>query len=161
MAVRLGQQTDLTVTAMTDPLEQFGLAQGGVHLRSLAMPPGTTVELDTPNVAVTVLQRGDVRVDVDPDSGTTTVQVVSGEVQVDGNGFQQVLDPGQPVQLSGSDPVVAQTLDEPADDGLDVFSNNRDQAYQSGMQGERRLCECGYDRRGRFERKRRLGDRSG
>jgi hypothetical protein len=134
--VRMGQQTDLTVTAMTDPLEQFGLAQGSVHLRSLALPPGTTVELDTPNVAVTMLQRGDVRVDVDGDSGTTTVQVVSGEVQVDGNGFQQVLDPGQRAQLTGSDPVVAQSLDEPEDDGLDVFSNDRDVAYQNGMQGE-------------------------
>ncbi len=136
VAVRLGQQTDLTVTALTDPLEQFGLAQGGVHLRSFAMPPGTTVELDTPNVAVTVLQRGDVRVDVDPDSGTTTVQVVSGEVQVDGNGFQQVLDPGQRVQLAGSDPVEAQSMDEPEADGLDAFSGDQDAAYQSGMQGE-------------------------
>ncbi len=136
VAVRLGQQTDLTVTALTDPLEQFGLAQGSVHLRSFAMPPGTTVELDTPNVAETVLQRGDVRVDVDADSGTTTVELVSGEVQVDGNGFQQVLDPGQRVQLTGSDPVVAQPLDEPAADGLDAFSNDRDAAYQNGMQGE-------------------------
>jgi hypothetical protein len=136
VAVRLGQQTDLTVTALTDPLEQFGLAQGSVHLRSFAMPPGTTVELDTPNVAVTVLQRGDVRVDVDADSGTTTVELVSGQVQVDGNGFQQVLDPGQRVQLAGSDPVVAQTLDEPAADGLDVFSGDRDAAYQNGTQGE-------------------------
>jgi hypothetical protein len=134
--IRLGQQTDLTVTAMTDPLEQLGLAQGSVHLRSFAMPPGTTVELDTPNVAVTVLQRGDVRVDVDADSGTTTVQVVSGEVQVDGNGFQQVLEPGQPVQLTGSDPVVAQPMDEPVADGLDAFSNDRDAAYRNGMQGE-------------------------
>jgi hypothetical protein len=134
-AVRMGQQTDLTVTAMTDPLEQFGLAQGSVHLRSFALPPGTTVELDTPNVAVTMLQRGDVRVDVDAESGTTTVELVSGEVQVDGNGFQQVLDPGQRVQLTGSDPVVSQSLDEPMADGLDAFSSDRDQAYQSGMQG--------------------------
>jgi hypothetical protein len=135
-AIRLGQQTDLTVTALTDPLEQFGLAQGSVHLRSFAMPPGTTVELDTPNVAVTVLQRGDVRVDVDAESGTTTVELVSGEVQVDGNGFQQVLDPGQRVQLTGSDPVEAQTLEEPVADGLDAFSNDRDAAYQSAVQGE-------------------------
>ena len=135
-AVRLGQQTDLTVTALTDPLEQFGLAQGSVHLRSFAMPPGTTVELDTPNVAVTVLQRGDVRVDVDAESGTTTVELVSGEVQVDGNGFQQVLDPGQRVQLTGSDPVVAQTMEEPVADGLDAFSGDRDAAYQSGTQSE-------------------------
>ena len=161
VAVRLGQQTDLTVTAMTDPLEQFGLAQGSVHLRSFAIPPGTTVELDTPNVAVTVLQRGDVRVDVDPDSGTTTVEVVSGEVQVDGNGFQQVLDPGQPVQLTGVDPVVAQPMDEPPADGLDAFSGDRDAAYQSALQGERRVCECGHDWSGRSGNEWRLGDRPG
>jgi hypothetical protein len=136
VAVRIGQQTDLTVTAMTDALEQFGLAQGSVHLRSFALTPGTAVELDTPSVAVTVLQPGDVRVDVDPESGATTVEVVSGQVQVEGNGFQQVLEPGQRVQLEGSNPVSAQALDAAAADGLDGFSNDRDAAYESAVQGE-------------------------
>jgi hypothetical protein len=98
IAVRLGQQTDLTVTAMTDTLQQIGLAQGSVHLRTFAMTAGTAVELDTPNVAVTVLQPGDVRVDVDPDSGATMVELLSGQVQVEGNGFQQVLQEGQRVR---------------------------------------------------------------
>ena len=40
LAVRMGQQTDLTVTAMTDQLEQFGLAQGSVHLRSFGFAAG-------------------------------------------------------------------------------------------------------------------------
>jgi len=136
LAVRMGQQTDLTITAMTDQLEQFGLAQGEVHLRSFALPLGTTVELDTPNAAVTVLQPGDVRVDVAPDGGTTTVEVVSGQAQVDGNGFQQVLEPGQRVQLSGSNPVSAQELDVATPDGLDGFSNDRDAAYENAGQGE-------------------------
>jgi hypothetical protein len=136
LAVRMGQQTDLTITAMTDQLEQFGLAQGSVHLRSFALPLGTTVELDTPNAAVTVLQPGDVRVDVDPDGGTTTVEVVSGQAQVDGNGFQQVMEQGQRVELEGSNPVSAQELDAATADGLDGFSGARDAAYENASQGE-------------------------
>jgi hypothetical protein len=136
LAVRLGQQTDLTVTAMSDTLEQFGLAQGSAHLRSYALDPGTTVELDTPNVAVTVLQPGDVRVDVDPDGGTTTVMLVAGQAQVDGNGLQQVLEAGQRVRLEGGNPVSAQWLDAAEPDGLDGFSDDRDDAYESAMQSE-------------------------
>jgi hypothetical protein len=136
LAVRLGQQTDLTVTAMTDTLEQFGLAQGSVHLRSYALNPGTTVELDTPNAAVTVLQPGDVRVDVDPDAGTTTVTLVEGQAQVDGDGFEQVLEAGQRVRLEGSNPVSAQWLDLAQPDGLDGFSSDQDDAYENAMQDQ-------------------------
>ncbi len=136
LAVRLGQQTDLTVTAMTDQLEQFGLAQGSVHLRSFNLQQGTTVELDTPNASVTVLEPGDVRVDVDPNSGITTVALISGQAQVSANGFEQVLEQGQGVQLEGTNPVNAQPLDAMASDGLDRFSNDRDAAYESAVQGE-------------------------
>ena len=136
LAVRIGQQTDLTVTAMTDALEQFGLAQGSVHLRSFTLQQGTTVELDAPNVAVTVLQPGDVRVDVDPNAGITTVALISGQVEVDGNGFRQVLEAGQGLRLEGSNPVSAQPLDAVQPDGLDAFSNDRDAAYESAMQSE-------------------------
>jgi hypothetical protein len=136
LAVRLGQQTDLTVTSMTDTLAQFGLASGSVHLRSFGLDQGSTLELDTPNVAVTVLQPGDVRVDVDPDNDTTVVWVASGQVQVDGNGVQQVLEQGQRVRLGGSDPVSAQWLDVPQSDGLDQFSADRDQLYDSSIASE-------------------------
>ena len=136
LAVRLGQQTDLTVTAMTDTLEQFGLAQGSVHLRSFALNPGTTVELDTPNSVVTVVQPGDVRVDVDPDAGTTTVTLVEGKAQVDGDGFEQVLEAGQRVRLEGSNPVSAQWLDLAEPDGLDGFSSDQDDAYENAMQDQ-------------------------
>ena len=141
LAVRLGQQTDLTVTAMTDTLAQFGLASGSVHLRSYSqsagrLDPGATVELDTPNVAVTVLQPGDVRVDVAPERDTTVVAVVSGQVQVDGNGVQQALEPGQRVNLGGSNPVAAQWLYAAEPDGLDSFSADRDDLYESSVASE-------------------------
>jgi hypothetical protein len=136
LAVRTGQATDLTVTAMTDTLAQFGLAQGSVHLRTYALDPGTTTELDTPNIAVTVLAPGDVRVDVDPNDGSTVVTVLSGQVEVDGNELQQTMNAGQSVRLAGTDPVSAQWLQPPASDPLDQFSADRDQAYEAGMAAE-------------------------
>ncbi len=136
LAVRLGQATDLTVTAMTDTLAQFGMGQGSVHLRTYALDQGTTTELDTPNVAVTVLQPGDVRVDVDPNGESTVVTVLSGQVEVDGNGLQQTMSQGESVRLAGTDPVSAQLLQPPASDPLDTFSADRDQAYEAGAAAE-------------------------
>jgi hypothetical protein len=136
LAVRMGQLTDLTVTAMTNTLAQFGLGQGSVHLRSFQLDPNVVVELDTPNVAVTVLQPGDVRVDVDPRTDTTTVTLISGMVQVDGNGLEQQLQPGERVRLSGSDPVAAQWTRMARQDGLDIFSAERDSVLQTGEAAE-------------------------
>jgi hypothetical protein len=136
LAVRLGQQTDLTVTAMTDELAQFGLAQGSVHLRSYNVYQGETVEVDTPNVAVTVLQSGDVRVDVDPANDVTVVTVLSGQVQVNGNGVEQVMEPGERLRLSGGNPVYAQLIGGARPDGLDRFSVARDSIYLNAYADE-------------------------
>src|SRR6185437_11736654 len=129
LTVRMAQTTDLTVTAMTDTLAQFGLGQGSVHLRTYQLDPGTTTELDTPNVAVTVIAKGDVRVDVDPGGDWTVVTVFSGVAEVDGNGLQQTVGEGQALRVSGSNPVSGQWVARPqAHDTLDAFSSQRDQA---------------------------------
>ena len=135
LAVRMGQQTDLTVTAMTDTLAQFGLAQGSVHLRTFDLNQGEIVELDTPNVSLTVLEAGDVRVDVDA-YGNTGVNVLSGQVQLDGNGVQEVLSQGERIYLAGSNPVQAQNLRGMRADGLDRFSQQRDSVYESAYAAE-------------------------
>ena len=137
LAVRLGGGTDLTVSAMTDTLGQFGVAAGSVHLRSFALDPGTVLEVDSPEAAVTVLQPGDVRVDVDAAAHTTTVTLVSGQVQVDGPGTSQMLTPGETFRLHGLNPdtgqaAFAEPLPPPASDALDGFSDGRDNLYASG-----------------------------
>jgi len=137
LTVRMAQTTDLTVTAMTDTLAQFGLGQGSVHLRTYALEAGTTTELDTPNVAVTVLAAGDVRVDVDPSGQWTVVTVFSGVAEVDGNGLQQTVGEGQALRLSGLNPVAGQWVSRPqVRDPLDTFSSQRDQAYGAGEAAE-------------------------
>jgi ferric-dicitrate binding protein FerR (iron transport regulator) len=57
-----------------------------------------------------VLQPGDLRVDVDAANDTTVVTVVAGQAQVDGNGLEQVMQPGESLLLSGSNPVSAQNV---------------------------------------------------
>ena len=136
VAVRLGSLTDFTVTAMTDQLQQFGLAQGSVHVRTFALNPGTTLELDTPNAAITVIAPGDVRVDVYPNTDTTVVTLLSGQAQVNAQDFQQALQPGESVQLAGSNPVTAQDVQPARPDALDNFSASRDNAYQSAESAE-------------------------
>ncbi len=136
LAVRLGALTDLTITGLTDTLTQLGLAQGVVHLRSYQLDPNTTVELDTPNVAITVLQAGDARVETDPNSDTTLVTVLSGQVQVDGNGIQVVLQAGESVQLRGSQPVSAQWMQLEPQDAFDAFSAERDAQYMNASNAQ-------------------------
>ncbi len=136
MAARMGATTDLTVTAMTDTLAQFGLGQGSLHLVTYALDPEATTELDTPNVALSVLAAGDVRVSVDPVGQFTDVRVLSGVVQVDGNGLQQTLGAGQAARFSGLNGISMQWLQTRSADALDDFSKQRDQAYQSGESAE-------------------------
>ena len=136
LAVRLGALTDLTITALTDTLTQLGLAQGSVHLRSFQLDPNTTVELDTPNVAITVLAAGDIRVEADPRSNTTLVTVYSGQAQVDGNGIQIALQAGESVQLRGSQPVSAQWMQVEPQDALDAFSAQRDLQYEAALNSQ-------------------------
>lgn len=135
IAVRLGATTDLTVTAMTDSLAQFGLGQGSVHLATYALGDGTT-ELDTPNVAITVQAAGDVRVNVDPVGQFTDVRVFSGVVEVDGDGLQQTLGAGQAARFAGLHSVSMQWLQARVSDALDDFAKQRDQAYEAGEAAE-------------------------
>jgi hypothetical protein len=137
LTVRMAQTTDLTVTAMTDSLAQLGLGQGSAHLRTYVLAAETTTELDTPNIAVTVLAPGDVRVDVDPSGDWTVVTVFSGVVEVDGNGLQQTVGEGQALRVSGTNPVSGQWVSRPqVSDPLDTFSSQRDQAYAAGETAE-------------------------
>ncbi len=143
IAVRMGQQTDFTVTGLTDTLAQFGMAQGSVHLRAFGLDQGTTTELDTPNAAVTVLAPGDLRVDVYPQNNVTVFTLISGSAQVDAEGFQQQLRPGETLQITGEGPVSARDVRGPRQDGLDGFSAGQDGAFEAAMAAENSYVDPG------------------
>ena len=63
--VRLSQRTDLTVTNLNHQVLQLGLEQGTLRLTVYQLPSGETVEIDTPNGVLTVMQPGTYHVDIE------------------------------------------------------------------------------------------------
>ncbi|HEY1469561.1 MAG TPA: DUF6600 domain-containing protein [Candidatus Acidoferrum sp.] len=123
--VRLSEHTDLTVTNLNDQILQLGLQQGTLRVSVYRLPAGDTVEVDTPNSAVTVVEPGDTRVQVDPD-GATTLAVYRGSVDVTGSGISQTVQAGQAVKLSGYDNVALLSMQLPRSDDFDRWCQDRD-----------------------------------
>ena len=61
-AVRLTDNTDLTITNLTDYFLQVGLAQGTLRVTVYRLLRGDSVEIDTPNGAVMLRDVGNYRV---------------------------------------------------------------------------------------------------
>jgi hypothetical protein len=125
-AVRVWHLTDLTITNLTDTITQLGLEQGSLHVRSFGLTPGNTLEIDTPNGAITVVQPGDVRIDCYLGEGGTLVTVNSGAVDLSGPGLSQSLGAGQSIRLTNANPIQAVMQRFPGEDPFDAWSANRD-----------------------------------
>ena len=136
LALRLGNGADLTVTTLTDFTAQFGLAQGSLRLRTrdLDAPDGNqgVVEIDTSNGAIVIQRPGDIRVDSYPQDDTTIVTVTTGQVEITGNGVDQVLYPNQSVRLTGN-PASLEGVEVLPPDPLDRFDYERERGRQQSL----------------------------
>ena len=131
IAVRASEGTDLTVANLNDQLMQLGLGSGTIRLRLFDMRPGDSVEVDTPNGALTMLRAGEYRVDTFPDDGTTLVIVNRGSLEVSGGNILQRVEGGQAVKLTGTDPIVVSFVEIPSPDGFDQWCQERDRRFES------------------------------
>ena len=99
----LGAGTSAVVSNIDDRTTQFELQQGTLDLRVRRMSSGDVVEIDTPNLALQVTQAGRYRIEVDPQSGTTTVVVRNGAAEVYGDRASYVIASGQGYRFYGTD----------------------------------------------------------
>ncbi|HEY2848303.1 MAG TPA: DUF6600 domain-containing protein, partial [Gemmatimonadaceae bacterium] len=124
---RFGSSTDVTLTNLTDGLFQLGVPAGTLRLSVYRMNPTDTIEVDTPNGAVTVLAAGNVRIETNSAGTQTIVSVERGRVELSGPNMSQAVDAGQTVQLSASgDGVQIVSAAHPGPDGFDAWSSYRD-----------------------------------
>jgi hypothetical protein len=130
-SVRLSDSTYLTITNLNDQIMQLGLEQGALRVTVYQMPSGNTVEVDTPNGALTLLGPGAYRVDVNPNGDATLVSVYSGTLEITGGGVSQTLQAGQAVKLTGHDSIQALSVPLPRLDNFDEWSEERDQRVLS------------------------------
>ena len=135
LAVRLSDATDLTVSDLTDHAIQLGLASGTLRVSIRQRPPDDSVEVDTPNGALTLLEPGQYRVDIAADS-TTVVTVDRGGLTVSGGGVSTALQGGDAVRLSGTDPIQISNVVPLEQDAFDRWSADRDRRLVSSLSAQ-------------------------
>jgi DNA segregation ATPase FtsK/SpoIIIE-like protein len=102
------------------------LTSGTLLLRVRDLEDNETYEVDTPNLAFSVLRPGVYRISVDPSSNTTSVSVRSGQGEVTGNGAAYTMRSGDSDIYSGTDSLSVDALPPPQDDALDAWGAERD-----------------------------------
>ncbi|MEX3958123.1 DUF6600 domain-containing protein [Trinickia sp. EG282A] len=127
-ALRLGASTNLDILNLDDTNAQLKVTQGTLSTHVRALPPGSSYEIDTPNVALAATRPGDYRVDVAPDGSTTTVTVRSGALTAYGDNGQTPIEAGEQITFSGTSLQEVASAEAPPPDEFDRWARNRDVA---------------------------------
>ena len=129
--IRMNAGTSVSILNLDDRIAQLQLTQGTLNVRVRRLAPNQVFEVDTPNLAFTLRQPGEYRIEVDPDGNATTIVVRKGQGEVYGEGAAYVIDSRQPYRFTGTglreyEYVDAQRLDE-----FDRWSSDRDRRYDN------------------------------
>ncbi len=132
-SMRLSNDTGISFLNLNDQAVQIQLAQGTLNIRLRRLDAGEAYEIDTPNLAFSLLREGEYRINVDPDGGTTAITVMSGAGEVTGGGSAYSLDPGQQGIFSGTSPLSFDNEYAPQPDDFDNWCLSRDQREDQSM----------------------------
>ena len=126
-AIRLGAKTGITFLALDDHTTQIRLAQGSIILRVRHLDDDDSYEVDTPNIAFTLLQPGEYRVNVSEDGSHTVTNVWHGRGRVTGGGFTYNVVAGQSATFTGNEQHLDYDLGQtPNRDDFDSWAFDRD-----------------------------------
>lgn len=127
-AIRMSAKTGITFLALDDHATQIRLAQGSIILRVRHLDDDESYEIDTPNIAFSLLQPGEYRVDVSEDGSQTITDVWHGRGRVTGGGLSYTVVAGQSATFTGNDQHVDYDLAQiPNSDGFDDWAFQRDE----------------------------------
>ncbi|HEV2467850.1 MAG TPA: DUF6600 domain-containing protein [Candidatus Sulfotelmatobacter sp.] len=126
-AIRLGPKTGITFLALDDHTTQIRLAQGSLIVRVRHLDDDDSYEVDTPNLAFTLLQPGEYRLDVSEDGSQTITTVWHGRGRVTGGGFTYTVVADQSATFTGNEQHLDYDLGQiPQQDDFDSWAFARD-----------------------------------
>ena len=125
-AIRLGGKTGITFLTLDDRTTQIRLAQGSLILRVRHVDDDDAYEVDTPNLAFTLMQPGEYRLDVNPDGNQTVITVLHGRGRVTGGGLSYTVVARQSAVFAGTDHLDYDLGQVPAADDFDRWALERD-----------------------------------
>jgi hypothetical protein len=127
LAIRLASETGISFLNLDDRTAQIQLAQGTIEVHLRRYEPGNAVEIDTPNLAFTLVASGEYRIATDPGGNSTTIIVREGAGQVTGGGESYDLGAGQQFTFTGTDELGYDAQPAPGYDEFESWCEQRDQ----------------------------------
>ncbi len=124
--MRLGPNTAFQFLNLDDEAVQIRLAEGTLTVRVRSLAQNQIFEVDTPNLAFTVVRPGEYRIDANPDSQTTIITVRDGEGDVTGGGQAFPVYARQQIVVRGEDQITYSLGSPPRDDAWDQWCSTRD-----------------------------------
>jgi len=125
-ALRMNSTTTLQFLNLDDSNVQLSLTEGGLNIRLRTLGDQDSFEVDTPNLALTLLRTGEYRIDVKPDSSLTVVTVRGGEAEITGSNQAVTVHAGEQVSVTGTDQPSYDTAPVPPRDQWDSWCADRD-----------------------------------
>jgi hypothetical protein len=124
--VRLDEYTSVQLLNLDDRTIQLQLAQGRVNVHARTLRNDEVIEIATPNLAFTIRQAGDYRIEVDSRADATTVSVRSGAGEVYGEGAAFTLRANDVARSYGRDLRASEFYSLAPVDEFDRWSFDRD-----------------------------------
>ncbi len=126
IAIRLADRTAVQFLSVADHAVQLEISAGTLNVRLRYLSPDETFEIDTPNVAVALVEPGEYRVDVDDSGDVTDVGVLSGQAEVSSPTQAFTLRYRQQGHFAGSESVIPGFDDRAPPDEFDQWAAARD-----------------------------------
>ncbi|MEO8304897.1 MAG: DUF6600 domain-containing protein [Betaproteobacteria bacterium] len=131
--IRMGSATSVTVLNLDDSVVQLQLAQGTLNLRVRRLGPNDVLEIDTPNLAFSIRQPGEYRIDVDAGGNGTTVATRRGSADVYGEGASYVIEAQRSYRFGGTGLAEYEPLALSSPDDFDRWGNERDRRWEGSV----------------------------
>ena len=109
--IRLNANTGFSFLNLDDNTVQIQLTSGSINLRVRRLDQNDVYEIDTPNLAFSVSQPGNYRVEASEDGTYSVVSIREGGGEATGNGQTYTLHAGQRGTFSGTDSLNAEVID--------------------------------------------------
>jgi hypothetical protein len=129
--IRINGGTGVSILNIDGQITQLQLSQGTMNVRVRHLDSDEVFEVDTPNLAYVLRERGEYRIEVDPNDNSTTIFMRNGQGEAYGEGNAYAIDSGQPYRFTGTDLGEYQYVDAPQFDDFDRWSSDRDHSYDN------------------------------
>ncbi|MDB5894403.1 MAG: hypothetical protein JWQ88_1934 [Rhodoferax sp.] len=133
-AIRLDGASALDIGQLDDNTTRLTLSEGALNLRVRNLYPGEQIEIDTPNLALTVQQPGSYSIDVDP-RGSTRVATRYGQATAYGENAESIPVPanGQLLVFTGRNLAQAAPPTALQNDAFALWADARDRTEDQSI----------------------------